>query len=447
MVTSLALVVTAAIVSPALAASGARGTWRAPSLARASPRAATPASGWEFERAAGSNPREFLLERFFAKHEFVAKHLLCCSDVEPVRMAELLDSADDEARALWDSLVLGYTQPRGLPLLLAEIAASYERVSESDLQECAPQEGVTLAMAALVRPGDAVVVAWPSYQSLVEVALCRGARATAWHARGGGGGEGGPMRFEIADLEAAIATAKAGGAPLRLLVVNFPHNPTGATLSAADWARVVALAAREGAYLFSDEMYRGLEPRPGAPPLSAAVDVYERGISLSGLSKVHGLPGLRIGWLASRDAAFLKTVGGLRDFSTICSAGPSQVLALMAMRRREHLAARARALIASGSEAAGAFFETHADLFEYSAPQAGPIGFPALRAAGARAVDVERYCEALVERDSILLLPATVYGGGFDAPRFRIGLGRADCAHVFELWDQSLKRGLRPSSA
>lgn len=194
-------------------------------------------------------------------------------------------------------------------------------------------------------------------------------------------------------------------------------------------------------------MYRGLEKDGAAPRLRAAADAYERGVSLSGLSKVYGLPGLRLGWLSCRDPAFVSAAASLKDFTTICSAAPSQVLALMAMRRREELAARARGLIAQGEAAAAAFFEQHAELFEYHPPQAGPIAFPALRAPGARAADAEAYCEALVAAESILLLPASVYGGGFDGPHLRVGLGRANCPQVFELLDESIRRGHGPAGS
>ncbi|KAJ1630482.1 pyridoxal phosphate-dependent transferase, partial [Pavlovales sp. CCMP2436] len=388
---------------------------------------ASAGDGWEAERPPFASPADFRLERYFAKHEFVAKHLLCCSDVEPLAMAELLEGADEESLSLWGGLHLGYTETRGLPALLGEIANSYESIDAVHVIECVPQEGVTLAACALVEPGDGIIVMWPSYQSLVEVALCRGAVAQPWRARGGGSGDG-PMRFDVCDLEEAIVRLLERGAPLKLIVTNLPHNPSGCTLAPSEWARVVALAEQHGAWLFSDEMYRGLEPIGGAPQLQAAADAYARGVSLSGLSKVYGLPGLRLGWLACREAGFVERVAALKDFTTICSAAPSQVLALVAMRRRVELAARARAFIEAGEAAADEFFHRHRDLFDYHRPQAGPIAFPALRREGARAADAELYCERLVATDSLMLLPATVYGGGFDGPNMRIGLGRADCA-------------------
>ena len=116
------------------------------------------------------NPREFLLERYFAQHEFTANHLLCCSDVAPLTLKEVLElsSGDDEALGLWENLSLGYTESQGHPLLLKEIAATYESgaIAPEHVLTVVPQEGILLTVEALVGAGDEVIVTWPAYQSL-----------------------------------------------------------------------------------------------------------------------------------------------------------------------------------------------------------------------------------------------------------------------------------------
>ena len=99
------------------------------------------------------------------------------------------------------------------------------------------------------------------------------------------------------------------GADTRLIYINSPHNPTGTQMTHATFARVLELARERSAVLFSDEVYRGLEHDP-ADRLPAACDAYERAISLGTVSKAHGLPGLRIGWLASRDPTLLRRASG-----------------------------------------------------------------------------------------------------------------------------------------
>ncbi|KAI8475795.1 MAG: aminotransferase, classes I and II [Monoraphidium minutum] len=352
-------------------------------------------------------------------------------------MRELLELADDDARERWDSLRLCYTEPAGLTPLREAVADLYGgAVTPQQVLVCAPEEGVFLAMKALLRPGDRVVCAYPAYQSLYELALSAGCALDYWEPSWDAAS--GKLRFDVARLEELVTK---GGPPPRLVVVNFPHNPSGATLAAADAARVVAAAAAAGAYLFSDEMYWRLEP-DASLRLPPAVTLYDKAITLCGLSKSWALPGLRIGWLACRDAALIARVAALKDYTTICSAGPSEVLALIAVRATEQLTARARAIVAANTAAADAFFARWARLFEWAPPDAGPIAFPRLRveslpppktaaaaaaAAGAEgAAPVDAFCQAAVDEAGVLLLPASVYdhAASLERGHFRIGLGR-----------------------
>ena len=123
---------------------------------------------------------DFALERYFARWEFAVDHLLCASDVQGVPMADLLAMADDETRALWDGLTLGYTESTGHPLLRREIAALYETLEADDVLVFAGAEEAIFCLAnVLLGPGDHAVVTWPGYQSLYEVAPRRGRRRHA----------------------------------------------------------------------------------------------------------------------------------------------------------------------------------------------------------------------------------------------------------------------------
>src|SRR3954464_14608007 len=122
---------------------------------------------------------DFELERFFAQHEFAVRHLLGASDVQGWRMADLLALADDEARALWDGLTLGYTEAPGHPLLRAEIANVYETIAPDEvLTFSGAEEAIYVAANVLLHPGDHAIVTWPAYQSLHEVARATGSDVT-----------------------------------------------------------------------------------------------------------------------------------------------------------------------------------------------------------------------------------------------------------------------------
>jgi len=357
----------------------------------------------------------FDLERYFARHEFSTPHLLSVSDCEGLALAELLEMADDETAALWQGLKLGYTDSQGHPLLRAEIAGLYQRIAPDQVLALTPEEGIFIAMNVLLRPGDHVVATFPGYQSLYEVAQAIGCQVTRWEPQRLEGG----WRFDLGQLRELVREET------RLLVVNFPHNPTGATLPREEWLALVELARERGLWLFSDEMYRLLE-YDVADRLPSASDLYERAIALSGLSKAFALAGLRLGWLTARDAALMRELAAYKDYTTICHSAPSEVLGIIALRARERITARNLEIIRGNLRLAEELFRAHADLFWWAAPRAGSVAFPALRQGSAQAL-----CDGLRQERGVLLLPASVFGYGDS--HFRVGLGRRGMEQGFAL--------------
>jgi aspartate/methionine/tyrosine aminotransferase len=212
--------------------------------------------------------------------------------------------------------------------------------------------------------------------------------------------------------------------------VNSPHNPTGSQMPRAAFERLVEIARERSIILFSDEVYRGLEHDP-ADRLPPASDLYERAISLNSVSKAYGLPGLRIGWLASRDPALIDRVRELKLYTTICSSAPSELLVALALRHGDALVERSRRLVVSNLPLLDAFLDRRHDLFDWVRPKAGPIGFP--RVAGA--FDVQAWCEETAMNAGVLLLPGAVY----EEPRHvRFGFGRASLPQALERLDAHL---------
>jgi aspartate/methionine/tyrosine aminotransferase len=125
-------------------------------------------------------PQPFPLERFFARWEFTATHLLGSSDVEGMRMDELLALADPEGAALWRELKLGYTESLGHPLLRKEIASLYQGVSADEVMTfTGAEEAIFALMSVELGAGDHAVAPVPAYTSLLEVARSVGAEVTA----------------------------------------------------------------------------------------------------------------------------------------------------------------------------------------------------------------------------------------------------------------------------
>ncbi len=351
---------------------------------------------------------EFALERWFARWEFSARRNLGASDVEPVPMAELLALADDEGRALWEGLSLGYTESAGHPLLREEIAGLYDSAGPDDVLVCSgAEEAILLVAGALAGPGARVVCLQPSYASLHEVARARGADVrdvTLDPARG--------WAIDPGEVGEAL-----GGLP-GAVILNVPHSPTGALPSRDDLQAIAADTVAAGAHLVCDEVYRLLEHDP-ADRLPAAVDVHERGVSIGVMSKAFGLPGLRIGWVATRDRALLRRLAALKDWTTICAAAPSEVLAIVALRARETLLARARGLVAAGLAAAEELVAAHPGTLGWIPPRAGTVAFPRVLDG-----DGDALSERLLRDHGLLVVPGSMFGA-FPG-HVRLGLGRRD---------------------
>lgn len=355
--------------------------------------------------------RTFRLERYFAEHEFTSRHLLSPSDCESMALPELLGLADDETRGMWEGLWLGYTESQGHPVLRREIARLYGLEGEHVLV-AAPEEGIFILMHALLQPGDEVVLTWPAYQSLEEVARAIGCNVIRWPLRPENGG----WKLDAGELE-RLMTART-----RLLIVNFPHNPTGYLPDRSTWNRIIQVAAARGVTLFSDEMYRWLE-YDEAERLPSACEAYEKAVTLGGLSKSFGLPGLRIGWLATRDRDLLHNAGGIKDYTTICSSAPSEVLGVIALRAKERIVSRNAGIIRSNLGLARRWFAERPTAFEWLDPVAGPVAFPRLL----EPATTMAFAEAAVRERGVMIAP----GEMFDYPgHFRVGLGRRSFAEA-----------------
>src|SRR6476646_2203312 len=192
---------------------------------------------------------DFALERYFAEWEFNVEHVLCASDVDGFPMSELIALAAPETRALWKGLHLGYTESTGHPLLRREIAATYESIEPDDVLTFAgAEEAIFCLMNVAVGPGDHVIVTWPGFQSLYEVARATGAEVSLHELHASEGWAIDPERLR-----------RQVTPQTRLIVVNAPHNPTGMVPDRATFDALVAIAADAGASLLMDEVYRGLE--------------------------------------------------------------------------------------------------------------------------------------------------------------------------------------------
>jgi aspartate/methionine/tyrosine aminotransferase len=361
----------------------------------------------------------FKLERYFARYEFAVQYTLCSSDCESLSIADLL-KLEEGAEGRFQEHWLGYTESQGAPELREAISRVYTTIQpEQVLVHSGAEEAIFLLMHALLAPGDHLIVHWPCYQSLFEIGRALGCEVTLWRARPENG-----WALDLDELQGIIRPNT------RLIVVNLPHNPTGYLMPRSEFQELQRIAQERDVYLFSDEVYREIEHDP-ALRLPAACDLNEKAISLGVMSKSYGLAGLRIGWIATRDARVYERMAGLKDYTTICNSAPSEFLAGVALRHREQLTARNLEIILRNLELLDAFFAHRGEQFAWKRPSAGPIAFPRLLDG-----EVEAFCTRLADTAGVLLLPGTLYDHGGN--HFRIGFGRRNLPAALEKLEEFL---------
>ncbi|MCP4539403.1 MAG: aminotransferase class I/II-fold pyridoxal phosphate-dependent enzyme [Chloroflexi bacterium] len=374
--------------------------------------------------------KSFYTERFFAIHEFTAPYILCASDCESLTVDELLQLAGPEVS--WETfgeLRLGYTESQGSPPLREQIANLYDNIqADQVIGPIVPVEGIFVTMHAILEPDDEVVVLTPCYDSLINVVEYLGCRVTEWALTEADEPPDGPGGWQL-DLDALeqLVTPRT-----KLVIVNFPHNPTGYLPSHDEWRAIIQIVERAGAWLFSDEMYRGLE-YDSAARLPSGCDLYERAITLAGLSKTYGLPGLRVGWLALQDVSMRDRILGWKDYTTICASAPSEALAQIALQIGDKLAERNRGIVQDNLAVVEPFFSRWQDVFRWNRPRAGSVALVGLRGRSARDLT-----EKLVAEQGVLLLPSI--GMGFGDGHVRFGFGRLNFADNLEQLDRYLVR-------
>jgi len=356
---------------------------------------------------------DFRLETYFSRWEFNAQYHMCASDMESMSVHELIDLADEQDRLAWDELRLGYTETFGAPDLRQSIADTYGQISDTDILTFAgAEEGIFAAMHVLLDAGDHAIIITPNYQAAETIpgSICD-VSGVALDA-------GNNWNLDLEKLRGALRDNT------KMISINFPHNPTGKVLDRDTFDEIVSIARDRGIYIFSDEVYRLLE-RSDDIRLPQIADIYERGLSLNVMSKAYGLPGLRIGWIATQDKDVLSRMERTKHYLSICNSGPSEVLARIALKSRDRILGRNRQIIKDNLTLLDGFFADFSTLFEWSIPDGGCIAYP--RYTGKDGV--ENFCEDLVEQAGVLLLPASVYRSDLTPvpdDRFRIGYGRSN---------------------
>ena len=348
----------------------------------------------------------FLIERMFAKHEFTARVNLTGSDTEALSLNELWQVAPERTRAWYESLTLGYTESPGHPELRELAAQASDVESGSNVQIFAgATEAVFVLLNAVLEAGDHVIVIGPTYQLLIDVPRAIGAEVTEVRLRRENGWE-----LDISEIRNALRPNT------RLIVTNFPHNPTGALTERAVFEELLNLVDGTDTFLLSDEIYRGIELDPQRQLPSAAA-LTPNAITVTGVSKVLGMAGVRIGWTVTQNAGITDKLLDYRYWTTLATSAPSEVLAIAGLQAAPALLDRANTLVRTNA-AALASFVASAPGWDWIPPVGGTCAYPWLISSEAQA-----FSEWLVEHHGVLLASDAMFQ--HTGQHLRFGLGRA----------------------
>lgn len=344
---------------------------------------------------------EFEMERMQSTWEHRVRYDLSESGVEPLSLAE----ASGDVTALGGQR-LGYAEGSGREATRSLVATLHPgATADNVLVTTGTSEANFLALTTLVERGDEVVVVLPNYMQVHGLARGLGAAVReVWLHEDEG------WRLDVDRLRAAV-TGRT-----KLICLCTPNNPTGQILGAAELDAVAEQARRSGAWILSDEVYRGAEHDGVESP--TAWGRWERTIVTGGLSKAYGLPGLRIGWLVAPPGQ-VHAAWAQKDYTTIAAATVSEVVAETALRRRDELLARTRAILTARWPVLDAWARDHAGKLHWTRPRAGAICFFGY----SYAVDSWPFVERLIRERGTMVVP----GSHFLAERhLRIGFGVPD---------------------
>lgn len=356
------------------------------------------------------NYETFALERWMTRWELEVSHDICESGIKPLSLTDVLELLPKDAAARLESTIrsvpLGYSEARGTIELRTALADTYVDTSPEDiLVTTGAIEANFLLFNVLVQPGDHVIVVDPAYQQLQSVPKALGADLELLSVVHDDG-----YYYDLNELRAMVRPET------RLIVINIPHNPTGAMLSNGQIDELIEIARESDAWILSDEAYRWIE-HPGGEAIPAPMrGRYEKGISVGTVSKPFGVPGLRIGWFAA-PAEIVQAAWAVRDYVSLSPAKLSDIITTEILAHRGAIFARNAGIIGENLDTANRWFAESSDLASWIPPRAGLLAMMSYTAD----IDSTTLGNRLASEAGVMLAP----GDAFGMPgRLRIGIGQ-----------------------
>lgn len=280
--------------------------------------------------------KPFAVEEWMNAWEIGAKYNIAETCVDSISMNDLFELTGEDKTEFLNRLCarrLSYGDIEGLPEFRKGVCGLYKTLN---IENIVPTHGASGAnhhvFYSLISPGDRVVSIMPTYQQLYSIPESYGADVQILHLS--------KENNYLPDLEKLrrLVTPKT-----KMICINNPNNPTGALMSEQMLREIVDIARSADAWILCDEVYRHLSQEDGWCP--SIVDLYEKGISVSSMSKVFSLAGLRLGWIATHDMSVVKSCLSHRDYNLVSCGVFGEMLAAAALKHRDKLLERSRKIV------------------------------------------------------------------------------------------------------
>lgn len=348
--------------------------------------------------------KPFAVEEWMNAWEVGAKYNIAETCVDSISMNDLFELTGEDKTEFLNRLCarrLSYGDIEGLPEFRKGVCGLYKTLN---IENIVPTHGASGAnhhvFYSLISPGDRVVSIMPTYQQLYSIPESYGADVQILHLS--------KENNYLPDLEKLrrLVTPKT-----KMICINNPNNPTGALMSEQILREIVEIARSADAWILCDEVYRHLSQEDGWCP--SIVDLYEKGISVSSMSKVFSLAGLRLGWIATHDMSVVKSCLSHRDYNLVSCGVFDEMLAAVALKHRDKLLERSRKIVRENLQILGDWVGSEPHV-SYVKPKAGTTALVYYD------LDISSYefCEEMYKKTGAFVTP----GDCFEVPHsMRIG--------------------------
>lgn len=307
------------------------------------------------------NIKPFAVEEWMNEYETGARYNIAETCVDSVSLDELFaltGESKDKFLSKFCATRLTYGDIWGSDALREAVCRLYRTVRPDEVVLTHGAAGANHhVFCSLISAGDRVVSIMPTYQQLYSIPEAIGADVAIMHLK-----QGNHYLPDLDELKALVAPGT------KMVCINNPNNPTGALMSRELLEQIIEIARGVDAYVLCDEVYRHLTQADGW--CESVADLYEKGISVSSMSKVFSLAGIRMGWIATHDKAAVKAFLSHRDYNLISCGMFDDAVASLALRHSDEMIRRNQAIVRENLAILDEWMQAHPH-FYYTKPQAG----------------------------------------------------------------------------